>query len=152
MCSTCFNPSSGITAFRTREPDIEPADLTKGFNPSSGITAFRTKRQKAFDKARDRVFQSLFRDYSLSDTQAGLRIRHVRHGFQSLFRDYSLSDPRPSPNPMASLTRFNPSSGITAFRTRSWGDGLCPGRGVFQSLFRDYSLSDWFLTKWGGRR
>jgi len=86
-----FNPSSGITPFRTNLAQIHsqgkilvsiplqglppfgllnlllwgfPYNLS--FNPSSGITPFRTRR-RACEPFFGFEFQSLFRDYPLSD-------------------------------------------------------------------------------------
>ena len=39
----CFNPSPGISGFRTRNRPPDPLRLLLSFNPSPGISGFRTK-------------------------------------------------------------------------------------------------------------
>ena len=85
-------PLQGLQPFGLVLRDTLAVRIIQSFNPSSGITAFRTRKEKYEVKITPKVFQSLFRDYSLSDNTYG--ITHF-----------------------SSFLGFNPSSGITAFRT-----------------------------------
>ena len=89
-----FNPSSGITAFRTREAQALLRRLREvGFNPSSGITAFRTR---------------WFYGKGLGVVLVSIPLQGLQPFGQK------------SPGLLGGVAEFcfNPSSGITAFRTQ----------------------------------
>ena len=144
-----FNPSSRITTFRTGGQG-DPLQLAlRSFNPSSRITTFRTQMRAGFSFGWRRVstplqglqpfgqagdslwtiarsfgFQSLFKDYNLSDLAQENLPRPSIAWFQSLFKDYNLSDPSLPVMPIGSSL-------------------------LFQSLFKDYNLSDvTFQSTW----
>ena len=87
-----------------------------GFNPSSRITTFRTKNKEVVAWRVIDGFQSLFKDYNLSDEEV-IDWMATQYWFQSLFKDYNLSD----------ISRVKVGGG-------DWYS--------FQSLFKDYNLSD----------
>ena len=113
-----FNPSSGITAFRTEAfiglpleayhvsiplQGLQPFGRAEARDwkariiyqvsiPLQGLQPFGLFRGDADVARRFDGFQSLFRDYSLSDPVRDGKLAVDLTEFQSLFRDYSLSD------------------------------------------------------------
>ena len=91
--SSCFNPSSRITTFRTPNDAFALRELLLVSIPLQGLQP----------SGRSEV-----------PSQRGSFER-----FQSLFKDYNLPDPDPTRRDVELTLSFNPSSRITTFRTTS---------------------------------
>ena len=63
----CFNPSSRITTFRTPGVRLAHPLAERRFNPSSRITTFRIGCLPGNHSSANPPFQSLFKDYNLSN-------------------------------------------------------------------------------------
>ena len=135
-------PLQGLQPFGPEYWDWEAKEWKKGFNPSSRITTFRTRLRR---KGKFEVYMKV--SIPLQGLQPFGREslrgqRATKDAFQSLFKDYNLSDTYTATSTRPLMVVSIPLQGLQPFGRNPWLRRPYKGMQWFQSLFKDYNLSD----------